>query len=280
MAEGEVPKKKRETTRSGARSASGSHKKPGARERTTGQHDKQTFVDGAAPSSGNTGRHARHTGSHSSSDSVTADGTGSLPWEDQEAEQEIEQDEDGEDFTGERDYPVPEGWDLDEMTNEEFWTKVFLIESAFEEGGVEAGKGALRKAGFLSEGHFEWVRERFTEKHGGDTNFPQSMMDARRNIQHAQLQMAVGAELLEPIEGVTIEAYATIQARRRVLPPTAGAFARLLEDYDLSERAWTRVDGLWQARMNDPANASAGKSVADAYKKHYAEATKRFKAAR
>ncbi|MGC4116663.1 MAG: hypothetical protein QM765_19255 [Myxococcales bacterium] len=269
MAEGDLPKKKRTTTHPGSRS--GSPRKPGSRERTTGTHDRQTFVDGP-PQSGNTGRHA-------SSDSITADGTGSMPWEKEalEESEEIEQDEDGEDFTGERDYPIPEGWDLDDLTNEEFWTKVFLIEHAFEEGGVEAGKAALRKAGFLSEGHFEFVRERFTETHGGDTNFPQSMMDARRNLQHAQLRLAVGAELLEPIEGISIETYATIQARRRVLPATAGAFVRLLEDYDLTEKVWTRIDALWQARINDPANASAANSVAGAYRKHYAEAAQRFK---
>ncbi len=277
MADGETVRKRRGTTHPGTRSRS--------RERTTGAHDRQTFVDASPGGSqaGHTGRHPaahRGSGSHATSDSVTADGTGSLPWEREDAadEEELEQDEDGEDLTGERDYPIPEGWDLEELSNEEFWTKVFLIEAAFEDGGVAAGKEALRRAGFLSEGHFEYVRERFTERHGGDTNFPQSMMDARRNLQHAQLRQAVGAELLEPIEGISIETYATIQARRRVLPPTAGAFSRLLEDYDLSERAWSRIDGLWQARMSDPANASAADSVLEAYRKHYAEASRRFKA--
>jgi hypothetical protein len=269
VADGEAPKKKRITTRPGTKS--------GSRDRATGTHDKQTFVDGGPRPSGHTGK---HTGSHSNSDSVTADGTGSLPWENQSEDEEVEQDEDGEDFTGERDYPVPAGWDLDDLTNEEYWTKVFQIEAAFEEGGVAQGKAALRAAGFLSDGHFEWVRERFTESHGGDTNFPQSMMDARRSLQHAQLRDAVGAELLEPIDGISLETYATIQARRRVLPPTAGAFSRLLEDYDLTDKIWARIDGLWQARISDPANASATNSVNEAYRRHYAEAARRFKATR
>lgn len=179
----------------------------------------------------------------------------------------------GDDMTGERDYPIPAGWDFDDLTNEQFWIKVYDIEHAQEEN-PKAFRALLHENGFLSEGHFTWVRERFVERHGGDTNFPQSMVNARKAHTAAQLRQAVGAELLEPIEGVTLELYATIQARRVVVEVQgAGAFEALLGLYDMDPKKWNRVDGLWKARMSDPANAVASDSVSAEYRRLFAAAS-------
>jgi len=207
-------------------------------------------------------------------DDVTVDGLDASAV-DEEEEFEEEQDDEGEDMTGERDYPVPPGWDYDDLTNEEFWAKVFAVEHAMEESPAE-GRKALRAHGFLSEGHFSWTRERFLERHGGDTNFQESMINARKAHQHLQLRQAVGAELLEPIEEVSLELYATVQARRAALPSAPDAFRRLLAAYDLDEKKWTRIDLAWQARMCDPANAVATDSVNSEYRRLFAAATARL----
>ena len=205
-------------------------------------------------------------------DEATADGLDS-------GEHEVDEDEGaGDDSTGERDYPVPEGWDYDDMTNEEFWTKIYALEHAQEES-PDGFKMALRIEGFVSEGHFSWVKERFLEKHGGDTNFPQSMMNARQAHNRAQLRQAVGAELLEPIEDVTLERYATIQVRLGALPQkTPQLIAAMLAEYELDMKSWIRIDKAWKTRLTDPANAVAAASVNSEYRKHVTAVTKRLNA--
>lgn len=205
------------------------------------------------------------------SDDTTADGLSS----EEHAAMAEEEDELG-DATGEHDYPIPPGWDFDDLNNQEFWTKIFALEDAALEG-LPQFKKALRAEGFLSEGHFSWVKERFMERHGGDTNFPESMMLARQAKNHAAVQQAVGAELLEPIGDVTLGTYATIRVKREVLPrQDAGAFARLLAEYQLSEKKWALVDEAWKARLNDPANVAAADTVGKEYRRHFNSAARRF----
>ncbi len=196
----------------------------------------------------------------SRSDEVTEDGL---------AHDEAEELEEGEDNSGEHEYPIPAGWSLEDLTNEEFWIKVYELEQAQEES-LAAFRKVLAAHGFLSEGHFSWVRERFVERHGPDTNFAQAMMDARKAHDRQKARKAVGLGLLEPIEDVTLEVYATIQARRRLLPAgDAVAFEELLDEYSLSPKRFARIHEGWVARMNDPVNAIASASVSAEYRKHF-----------
>lgn len=219
---------------------------PGSKTRSGKKPDRDTLIEE---------RRSAH------SDEVTEDGLV------HEAEEELEDGEDN--CTGEHEYPIPAGWSLEDLTNEEFWIKVYELEQAQEES-LAAFRKVLAANGFMSEGHFTWVRERFVERHGPDTNFAQAMMDARKAHDRQKARKAVGLGLLEPIEDITLEVYATIQARRKLLPAgDAVAFEELLDEYQLSPKRLARIHEGWVARMNDPVNAIASASVSAEYRKYF-----------
>jgi hypothetical protein len=169
-------------------------------------------------------------------------------------------------------FPVPVGWGVSDLTNEEFWTKVFDIEGAQMQGGATLKK-ALAKYDLDSEEHFGWIRERFMARHAADPDFQQSMMNARMAQTRQQMQSAMKPGALDPVEGVTMETYATIQARRgKLSPPTVAAFGKLLAEYSLDEAKWARVDKGWMARMSDPSDPMATAAINTEYGKYYAAA--------
>ena len=73
---------------------------------------------------------------------------------------------------------VPEGWDLGDLTNEEFWARVCDLEKAQKRGGVELEE-ALTRYKLESADQFRWVRDRFVAHHGKDPDFRAAMEKAR-----------------------------------------------------------------------------------------------------
>lgn len=189
-------------------------------------------------------------------------------------------DEDGEDGVayhqaagGELEFPVPVGWGVSDLTNEEFWVKVFDLEDAQMKGDA-AFKKALKKYHLDSAEHFSWIRERFTARHAEDADFQQAMMNARMAQSRAMMSnAAAGTDLLSPIDGVSLETYATLQARRGKLPQqTVAAFGKLLAEYGLDAAKWARVDKAWLARMSDSTDPMATMAVNTEYAKYFAAA--------
>jgi len=173
---------------------------------------------------------------------------------------------------GQLEFPVPVGWGVSDLTNEEFWVKVFDLEDA-QMKGAATFKKALKKYDLDSEDHFRWIRERFIARHGEDADFQQGMMNARMAQSRAMMANAAGPELLAPIDGVSMETYATIQARRGKLPQqTVAAFGKLLAEYKLDAAKWAKVDKAWMARMSDPSDPMATAAVNTEYAKYYAAA--------
>ncbi|HEY3452870.1 MAG TPA: hypothetical protein VGK67_41390 [Myxococcales bacterium] len=173
---------------------------------------------------------------------------------------------------GDLEFPVPVGWGVSDLTNEEFWIKVFDIEDA-QMKGAAAMKKALKKYDLDSDEHFRWIRERFMARHAEDADFQQAMMNARMAQTRGKMVDAAGSELLAPIDGVSIETYATIQARRGKLPQqTVAAFGKLLAEYNLDAAKWAKVDKAWMARMSDPSDPMATAAVATEYGKYFAAA--------
>ncbi len=173
---------------------------------------------------------------------------------------------------GDLEFPVPVGWGVSDLTNEEFWIKVFDIEDA-QMKGAAAMRKALKKYHLDSPEHFAWIRERFMARHAGDPDFQQAMLNARTAQVRNQMAGAAGSDLLAPIDGVSLETYATIQARRGKLPQqTAAAFGKLLAEYGLDAARWAKVDKAWMARMSDPSDPMATAAVNTEYAKHFAAA--------
>ncbi|MGC4116715.1 MAG: hypothetical protein QM765_19565 [Myxococcales bacterium] len=173
---------------------------------------------------------------------------------------------------GDLEFPVPVGWGVSDLTNEEFWIKVFDIEDAQMKGAAAFNK-ALKKYDLDSEDHFRWIRERFMARHAADPDFQQGMMNARMAQTRGKMADAAGSELLAPIDGVSLETYATIQARRGKLPQqTVAAFGKLLAEYNLDSAKWAKVDKAWMARMSDPSDPMATAAVNTEYAKYFAAA--------
>ena len=171
-----------------------------------------------------------------------------------------------------RSFEVPVGWRVGHLSSEEFWAKVFDLEDA-QMGGAAAFRKALARHGLESAEHFAFVRGRFMVRHGNDPDFQQAMVNARTAQTRSEMAEAAGSELLSPIDGVSLETYATIQARRgKLQPQTAAAFGRLLAEYGLDAARWAKVDKAWMARLSDRCDPTATAAVNAEYAKHLAAA--------
>jgi hypothetical protein len=74
--------------------------------------------------------------------------------------------------------PVPVGWDVHDLTNKEFWTRVCDIEAA-QKKGLDEMLEALVRYGLKSEEEFRRARDRFLAYHGKDPDFRKAMEAAR-----------------------------------------------------------------------------------------------------
>ncbi len=163
--------------------------------------------------------------------------------EPEEVEEEMEAaDDDGEadDFGG---------WDPNNW--EEFWYKVHKIEEAGNRGGDDAYEAACRQHGLRDSAQLQRVRDTFGNHFGHIHEFVQAAMNARSRQGKEMLGAAAASNqaIMAPVEGVTLETYAAISARRASVADVQG-LARLLGEYGLDQAKFARVDAEWQKRMS------------------------------
>jgi hypothetical protein len=80
-------------------------------------------------------------------------------------------------------FPVPAGWDLRDMSADEFFTKVHDIQKA-QSNSEKAAELALSSYGLESAEQFEWLRLRFEAGHAKDPAFRQAK--AQHQGQHSK----------------------------------------------------------------------------------------------
>ncbi|HJZ86844.1 MAG TPA: hypothetical protein VKN99_16830 [Polyangia bacterium] len=158
------------------------------------------------------------------------------------------------------------GWDP--HNHEEFWFRVFMIEDAGNKGDAELAQ-TLRKYGLRDKGHFDRIRETFQRHFGANTAFTQAAMNARMRQTKESMKAAAAGKpgLMDPIEGVSVQLWATIAARRsRITGPNPTAeVAKLLAEYNLDEARYQRADAGWQARMRSADDPMAAAAIASEY---------------
>ncbi len=155
------------------------------------------------------------------------------------------------------------GMDLNDPAT--YWRKVFILEQVQSEGRDESE--AIAQMGFSSEEEWEKAHTYFTNKwshlvtnEDGELEvqqkdeFVNGAMKARQEQMGQQLASAESAnpQLLEPVEGVTVEKWAEVAAGFTKLPPTAtpDQVNQYLAGHGMDKALYDRVNGEWTNRMS------------------------------
>jgi hypothetical protein len=167
----------------------------------------------------------------------------------------------------------PDWADWDKGDLEAFWVKSFALDEAKGQGRA-AYEAKLKELGLRNENHWYRVRETFTLHYQRKPEWQQAMIDARMSGMKQMMSAAANAKggLFDPVEGVTLEQYATVQARRAKLTG-ADEFPKLLAEYGMDEAKWAQVDKVFMGRMSDPSDPMATAAFATEYGKFFSAAS-------
>mgnify|MGYP001370097326 CR=1 FL=1 len=167
----------------------------------------------------------------------------------------------------------PDWADWDKGDLEAFWVKSFALDEAKGQGRA-AYAAKLKELGLRNENHWYRVRETFTLHYQREPAWQQAMIDARMSGMKQMMSAAANAKggLFDPVEGVTLEQYATVQARRAKLTG-ADEFPKLLAEYGMDEAKWAQVDKVFMGRMSDPSDPMATAAFATEYGKFFSAAS-------
>lgn len=150
-----------------------------------------------------------------------------------------------------------------------YWKKTFDIEAA-QEKGDKAHLAAIKKHGLRNLNHLRRVRETFMRHYAKDPEFTNAALVARQEETREKMRAAVQPGMLDPVEGVSLQTWAAINAQRLSLQPAD--FVKLLAKHKLDEVRFAKADETWQARMSDQSNPDAAMAIATEYGKAFAGA--------
>ncbi|MEW5742898.1 MAG: hypothetical protein AB1938_28540, partial [Myxococcota bacterium] len=150
-----------------------------------------------------------------------------------------------------------------------YWKKMFDIEAA-QEKGEKAHLAAIQKHGLRNLNHLKRVRETFMRHYAKDPEFTNAALVARQEQTREKMSSALQPGMLDPIEGVSLQLWASINAQRLSLQPAD--FVKLLAKHKLDEARFAKADEGWQARMSDQSNPDAAMAIATEYGKAFAGA--------
>jgi hypothetical protein len=162
----------------------------------------------------------------------------------------------------------PQDWDT-------YWERHFALEAAQEQGD-DAYAAKLAEFGLRNKNHWYRVRETFNVHYQKDPAFMQAAYNARGRQGKQMLQnaaAATGGKLLEPIDGVDVKTYATIQSRMGgVAAGGVAAVGKLLAEYGLDDARWRAIDAGWQKRMQEQDDPMASMALMSEYGAAFAAA--------
>lgn len=162
------------------------------------------------------------------------------------------------------------GWDPNDW--EEFWYRGKMIEKAGNDNGDDAADAKCREYGLQDWRHFTRVRETFNRHFGDQHAFIQAAMNAGNR--QAREMMGAGAasnpQILEPVEGISLQTYATTQARAAQVGNDIPAWQKMLAEQGMDQAKWDRVNAEWQRRMSGQAgDMNATMALLSEYGKYF-----------
>ncbi len=145
------------------------------------------------------------------------------------------------------------GWDP--YNHEEFWYRLKNIEKAGNDGGDDAADAKCREYGLHNWSQLVRVRDTFNRYFGHDHNFVQAGFNAGNRIAREMMQQGAqqNAGILDPVEGISLQVYASTQARAASIGGDMGKWNQILAQAGMDAAKWDRVNAEWQRRMSGQA---------------------------
>lgn len=171
---------------------------------------------------------------------------------------------------GGKTYFKPDWGPLRPQQYQEYWKVSFALEAATANDDDDEYAAALADHGFRNRNHWKRVQATFLNHYGKDPEFTNAAVRARQEGARESMRKAVKPGALDPIEGVSLQVYASIAAQQ--LSVQGPAFVKLLAKHKLDEAKFARVAEAWQARMSDQSDPMASMAIATEYGKAFAGA--------
>lgn len=154
----------------------------------------------------------------------------------------------------------------------EYWYRVQAISLEQAKGEIH-GEAAMRRFGIGDQGQLSRVQNTFNKHFGGDARFMQAMMDGSMRAQQEQMKQAIKPGQMDPIDGVSIETWGRVSARKaQMAGADAAALGKLYAEFGVDEATFHRADQGWQARMRQADDPMAAAAIATEYAKYFAAA--------
>ncbi len=151
-----------------------------------------------------------------------------------------------------------------------YWSVNFALEEAQGADDDDVYQAALEQHGFRNRNHWKRVQHCFLRHYGNDPEFTNAALEARQAQTRDKMKSAVKPGMLDPIEGVSLQLYASIAAQQ--MSVQGPAFVKLLAKHKLDEAKFARVSEAWMARMSDQSDPMAAAAIATEYGKAFSGA--------
>lgn len=159
------------------------------------------------------------------------------------------------------------GWDNDDWVG--FWSKHFEIEQS-QEDGDDAFEAALKKHGLRNRNHWKRVTATFRRHYAKDPEFTNAALVARQEQSRAKMRDALEPGMLDPVEGVSLQVWAAVNAKLVSAGGDMATLKKLLAPHKIDEARWAKASEVWNARMSDQSNPDAAMAIATEYGKAFA----------
>jgi len=150
-----------------------------------------------------------------------------------------------------------------------YWKKHFDIEGS-QEGGEKNFQATLKKHGLRNRNHWKRVTATFLSHYAKDPEFTNAALIARQEGVRSKMRDAVKPGMLDPVEGVSLQVWAGINAKLISAGGDMAALKKLLAPHKIDEAKWARASETWNARMSDQSNPDAAMAIATEYGKAFA----------
>ena len=148
-----------------------------------------------------------------------------------------------------------------------FWKRIDEIEMAGDPDAVDA---MARKHGLPGMQGYSRVKNTFTRHFNDDPAFLQALTDLRMGQAQGQMAAAAANEnLLEPIEGVSVQMWATLAGELSRAGNDEGVYHKLLAEAGLDAEKFERVQDQWMQRMRSSEDPMGAAAIATEYGKHF-----------
>lgn len=165
------------------------------------------------------------------------------------------------------------GWDPHDWNT--FWYRIKLIEQAGNEGGDDACDAKCRQFGLRDAEHMRSVSETFYRHFGEQQAFTQACLNAQNQITRETMAGAAASNqaIFEPVEGISLELYASTQARAAQTGGDMAKWGQLLASAGMDQAKWDRVSAEWNRRMSGQAgDMNATMALLTEYSKYFGQA--------